>query len=167
MAEEKKRSWHDFGFDFEKIEEMMDKLVEGMVSGKEKVENSKPVVMGFQMRIGQNGLPEIKEFGNIKKGRGKPEIFEAREPLADVTESDKEIFVTAELPGVEKKDILLNSKKNGLTISAEGERKFFREIRVKQEVRPKTAKARFKNGILEVCLQKAEPKKRKGNIKIE
>ena len=63
-----------------------------------------PFVYGYSMKIGSDGKPEIQEFGNIKKGlKGPPEVKEEREPLVDVVETNGEIRVVVELPGVEKK----------------------------------------------------------------
>ena len=67
------------------------------------------------MKTGPDGKPHISEFGNVKQGRvdGEqsvgPVVKDAREPLVDVMDAEKEIIVIAELPGVEKTDIDLLS----------------------------------------------------------
>ena len=61
-----------------------------------------PFVYGYSMKIGPDGKPAIREFGNIKKSLKGPEVREEREPLVDVVETDSEIRVVVELPGVEK-----------------------------------------------------------------
>jgi HSP20 family protein len=86
-----------------------------------------------------------------------------------VIESEKELTITAELPGVEKKDIEIKKEKGKVIIRVDSkDRKFFKEIPLKQRVDPKSAKARFKNGVLEITFKILKPKKKaKGNIKID
>lgn len=66
------------------------------------------------MNIGPDGKPKIREFGNVKSPfstlrRGdfftSPLISSEREPLADVTTTDKEVKVVVEMPGVSKENI--------------------------------------------------------------
>jgi HSP20 family protein len=99
-----------------------------------------------------------------------------REPLADIQETDKEIIVRAELPGIEKKDIDLKITESMLGIKAEKkaeavEKKkgFFRQERsyagyqrafsLPAKVIPDKAKAEFRNGVLTVTIPKKEKKK--------
>src|SRR4030042_2083478 len=79
-----------------------------------------PFVYGYSMKIGQDGKPEIQEFGNIKKSlKGLPQVKEEREPLVDVVETNGEIRVVVELPGVEKSDIKLHGTEDSLEISVD------------------------------------------------
>jgi len=81
---------------------------------------------------------------------------EEREPLVDVIEKDGEVRVIAELPGVEKEDIDLRATETSLTISAESQhRKYYKELSLPTPVNPKSAKATYRNGVLEVSLPKA------------
>lgn len=43
----------------------------------------------------------------------------AREPITDITETDKHIIATFELPGVDKKDIQINTTDNGVEVKVE------------------------------------------------
>jgi HSP20 family protein len=52
-------------------------------------------------------------------GNGKSELL----PSMDVTETDKDIQITAELPGLEEKDVQINVADNLLTIRGEKRRK--------------------------------------------
>ena len=144
-----------------------------------KVKEWGPFVYGYSMTIGPDGKPQIREFGNVKPST-KPETFgthkpsldikEEREPLIDVINTDGEVKVVVELPGVEKEDIKLHGNEKSLTISVDTrERKYFKEIDLPTPVDPKTAKSIYKNGVLEVTLaKKKEEKKPKGEpIKIE
>lgn len=113
-----------------------------------------------------------------------------REPLVDVSETDDEVIVTAEIPGLDKDDIKLFGSGNRLEILAEktteatmpekkekeGEgkymyrerstTKFYRSVTLPATVIPDKAKSYYKHGILEVRMPKAEVS-RKTSLKIE
>ncbi|PYJ13800.1 MAG: hypothetical protein DME93_02085 [Verrucomicrobia bacterium] len=101
-------------------------------------------------------------------------------PQVDVTETDKEIKVSAEIPGVEPKDIDVSVEDGVLTIK--GEKKYEREekekgqyrmersygsferaIELPAEVDESKAKAEFKKGVLRLTLPKrpGAPSRRK------
>jgi HSP20 family protein len=129
-----------------------------------------PFVYGYSIKIGPDGRPEIREFGNVKPTRLGPKVKEEREPLVDIVETDNEIHVVAELPGVEKEDIKLHGTEDTLTISVDTpQRKYYKELTLPAKVNVKEAKTQYKNGVLEVKLPKTkEEKKPKGEpIKIE
>jgi len=123
-----------------------------------------PFVYGYSMKIGPDGKPQIREFGNIKKSLKGPKVKEEREPLVDIFETNGEVRVVAELPGVEKTDIKLHGTEDSLTISVNTPHsKYYKEITLPTKVKVKEAKSSYKNGVLEVVLPKAEaPKKPKG-----
>jgi HSP20 family protein len=138
-----------------------------------------PFVYGYSMTIGQDGKPKIREFGNVKPssdpekcGINQPclDVKGEREPLVDIIDTNGEIKVIVELPGVEKEDIKLSGTEDQLTISVETpERRYFKEIGMPAKIDPKKAKTAYKNGVLEVTVSKiGETKKPSGEqIKIE
>jgi HSP20 family protein len=129
-----------------------------------------PFVYGYSIKIGPDGRPEIREFGNVKPTRFGPTVKEEREPLVDIVETDNEVHVVAELPGVEKEDIKLHGTEDTLTISVDTpQRKYYKEVTLPAKVNVKEAKTQYKNGVLEVKLPKIkEEKKPEGEpIKIE
>jgi HSP20 family protein len=123
-----------------------------------------PFVYGYSMKIGPDGKPEIRQFGNIKKSLKGPKVKEEREPLVDVVETNGEISVVVELPGVEKSDIKLHGTEDSLEISVDTPHsKYYKEVTLPAKVRVKEAKSSYKNGVLEVVFPKAEaPKEPKG-----
>ncbi len=123
-----------------------------------------PFVYGYSMKIGPDGKPEIREFGNVKPSRLGPRVKEEREPLVDIIETNGEVHVVAELPGVEKDDIKLHGTEETLTISVDTpQRKYYKEVTLPVKVKVKEAKTEYKNGVLEVTLLKIkEEKKPKG-----
>jgi len=129
-----------------------------------------PFVYGYSVKIGPDGKPEVREFGNVKPSRLGPQVKEEREPLVDIIETDGEVHIVVELPGVEKNDIKLHGTEDALTISVDTpQRKYYKEVTLPAKVKIKEVKTEYKNGVLEVRLPKIkEEKKPKGEpIKIE
>ncbi|ADI31476.1 archaeal heat shock protein Hsp20 [Staphylothermus hellenicus] len=165
---------------FRQMEEEMNRLLREFetMEPREFIEEAGPTrrfgpyVYGFRITIGPDGKPMIEEFGNVKKVEGKRMISEEREPLVDVFEQDDSITVIAELPGVEKDKIKLevSDDRRKLIISAsDTNRKYYKEVELPAEVDPGSAKATYKNGVLEVTLKKIKrSEKKKGyEVKIE
>jgi HSP20 family protein len=123
-----------------------------------------PFVYGYSIKIGPDGKPEVNEFGNVKSGRLGPQVKEEREPLVDVIQTDGEVHIVVELPGVDKQDIKLHGTEDALTISVETpERKYYKEVKLPVKVKVKEAKTQYKNGVLEITLPKtSEEKEPKG-----
>jgi HSP20 family protein len=129
-----------------------------------------PFVYGYSVKIGPDGKPEINQFGNLKPSRRGPQVKEEREPLVDIIETDGEVHVVAELPGVDKKDIELHGTEETLTISVDiPQRRYYKEVRLPAKVRVNEAKTGYKNGVLEITFPKVkEETKPKGEpIKID
>ncbi len=154
--------WDPFK-DFDEIFRRMMRDIENAFRFGEMKE-SRPIIRGFSIRIGPDGRPEIREFGT--KPLIKEMGVEERKPLVDVIETDNEIQVIAEMPGVKKDDIELKATERSLEIKAEGEtRKYHEVVSLPADVDPDSAKARYNNGVLEVILQKKAGSGKK--IKIE
>jgi HSP20 family protein len=156
---------------FREMEKMMDEEIKTFADKvpKEYVKERKlpdgstvkemgPFVYGYSMKIGPDGKPEIQKFGNLKKTlNGPPQVKEEREPLVDIMETNEEIHVVVELPGVEKTDIKLHGTEDELTISVDTpQSKYFKEVELPAKVRVKEANSTYKNGVLEVVFPKAE-----------
>ncbi len=97
--------------------------------------------------------------------------FGAFSPSIDVKESDKDISITAELPGIDDKDIDVSLTRDSLTIKGEKKEEkeekgkdyyrmersfgsFSRTIPLPSEIDTDKVKAEFKKGLLTVTLPK-------------
>jgi len=146
-------------------------------SGGGKVKEYGPFVYGYSMTIGPDGKPKVREFGNIKspfRGRGffrtTPEISSEREPLADVTTTDKDVKVIIEMPGVTKSNIKISAYDSSVEVqTTEGaERKYHEVINLPEEADIETARSTYNNGILEIIFKKKDQTKFKGReVKID
>lgn len=110
-----------------------------------------------------------------------PEAF--REPLVDVYETEDEVVLKAEVPGIKKEDIKIDATEDAVELKAEAAveeeekrgsavikervyRRFYRRIPLPSPVDPSKAKASLKDGVLTIRLPKVAPAKRV-SIKIE
>lgn len=125
--------------------------------------NVGPYYYGYTMTVGPDGKPIVKEYGNVK-----PELLPAsdtKEPLVDtiVDEKEKLVKLVAEIPGVEKSDVKIVVQDKSVDLSAEhGEKKYHASVPIKYKVDENSAKATYKNGILELVFKLAENEKSKG-----
>lgn len=127
-----------------------------------------PFVYGINLSVGPDGKPKISKFGNIQPKMGKREIVtNFREPLTEVMEEGDFVIIVVEMPGINKNDIELKATEYSLTISAESDinnRKYRKTINLKSAIDPDYAKARYKNGILEIKLNKITGREKNINI---
>ncbi|HYY71308.1 MAG TPA: archaeal heat shock protein Hsp20, partial [Nitrososphaeraceae archaeon] len=142
-----------------------------------KVREVGPIVYGYSMTIGPDGKPNVREFGNMKSpfsGRGgfyqqQPSLSAEREPLVDISSTNKEVKVVVEMPGIKKENIKINVYENSLEITSnDPERKYHKVIDLPTEADIETVKSTYNNGILEVIFNKKKQTKPKGKeIKVE
>jgi HSP20 family molecular chaperone IbpA len=82
---------------------------------------------------------------------------------------DKDIVFTIDMPGVQKKDIDINVEPNSISVKAEngGKRKYNYSRRFKPTVDVNSAKATFKNGVLDITISKIEATPKGKSVKIQ
>ncbi|HEV2150242.1 MAG TPA: Hsp20/alpha crystallin family protein [Longimicrobiaceae bacterium] len=124
--------------------------------------------------------PMLEDFLGPMQGRGGRMGDMLRIPEADVVETENEIRVVVELPGIKADDVSVDMENNVLTISGEkreartegderdtwhlSERrygKFSRSFVLPREVEQERIEARFEGGVLNVTIPKSEKAKRR------
>jgi len=102
-------------------------------------------------------------------------------PLVDMYETDDELVLIIELPGVRKEDIVLNASSNSIEVSAELTeekeekvkryhkkeriiRRYYRSITLPIKVSTENVKAKYENGMLVVRLKKEIGEKKRVQI---
>ncbi len=114
-------------------------------------------VYGFTVRTGLGQKTKVEPFGNIKKTKEGPKVSETREPIVDVFDEKDHILIIAELPGIDEKSIELELKKDIILLEAGGgNRKYSKEILLKDKIDFGSREMSFKNGILEVKFKKTK-----------
>jgi len=119
-------------------------------------------------------------LGTSRTGGDSKDLFSRSDwaPAVDIKETDQAFTIEAELPGMDKKDVKVTVQDGVLSI--EGERKheeesqdkklhrieryygsFMRRFTLPDNVDENSVKASFKDGLLTLTLQKAEPKEPK------
>jgi len=79
------------------------------------------------------------------------------EPATDVIEGVGTIFVTIDFPGVRRRDIDLRATEGTLVVSANSPtRTYYREIPLPTPVRTDVIRATYKNGVLDVSLERKD-----------
>jgi len=147
------RRWiHDIMADLEKFIESTEEEIETMLreppaAGERSF--SKPVVYGFSIRLGPEGGPILRSFGDRpRKG--------FREPINEqmVDEQRQQLKIIQEAPGVEKEDFDIKSTEAETRIlAARGEHRYQTTVRHQAPVDPATARAAYVNGILEIVFK--------------
>jgi len=123
---------------FDEIDKLFDELIRESfeMGGGRRRRTFGPYYYGFSVTIGPDGVPRIREWGNIKPGVIRPRISEATET---------EVRISAE----------------------RGDRKYFKTVKLPARVRPETAKAQYKNGVLTIVIEKAEKRKKPSGFRVK
>ncbi len=115
-------------------------------------------VYGFRIRTLVGGKPVIDTFGNVKDTAKGPVVEEVREPLVDVFDEEEYVLVIAELPGVSGDEIKIEVSGDILNLTAsDKDRKYAKEILLPSKVKPDPVKTSYRNGMLEIRLEKEKP----------
>lgn len=111
-------------------------------------------VYGFSVRT-MAGRSVVEPFGNIKETPKGPVVEEVREPMVDVFDEKDHVLIVAEMPGVEKSNIHIDIEGDALFLKAENtDRKYKKEVPLPSAVDRSSLVSSYKNGILEVKVQK-------------
>jgi HSP20 family protein len=173
-----KNFFGDIDREFAQAEEMISRVfntakdIGPMTVDAFKEASTFPFYYGYQITVGPDGKPHVREFGNVKPGaRGLVEQSTIRQPLVDtsIDEENNTLTITAEMPGLSKEDIKVNTIENLLSIQGEkGEKKYHAEIPLNVEIEADSAKATYSNGILELRLKlKTQARSSVKEIRIE
>lgn len=120
-----------------------------------------PYYCGYTVAVGPDGNPVVKEHRNNKPGTLPSGT---REPPVDiiVDEKDRVVKLIAEMPGVEKTDVKIDVADKTVSLSAEhGKKRYHINIPLEHKVDENSAKASYKNGILQLIFALAEDEKPK------
>jgi len=149
--EKRSDKFTDIFIDFDKIEELVDQMMERLEKNG-RLETNKPIDMAFRITVDPNGHTKFDELAS------DPQVLEAQaEPLIEIQNQENAFLVTVELPGATKESIRLHAGENELTVSTQTAGKnFYKKIRFQETIKPGSAKAEFNNGILEIKIEKQQ-----------
>ncbi len=136
--------------------------------GEYKGNSSGPYCYGYTMTVGPDGKPVVKEYGNVQPSQ--LQTSDTREPIVDtiVDEKEKVVKLVAEMPGVEKTDVKIVVEDKIVDLSAEhDEKKYHVKVPLKHKVDENSAKASYKNGILQLVFKIVEEKPKGKTVEVE
>ncbi len=168
MDEKKNKKFTDPDDPFDDISEILENILNKMGLDLNDLAN-KSCIYGFSVSHRPGDDPQIREFGQVPPDgtdfmEGHLDINE-RIPLIDVEEIDDHVYVTAEIPAAEKDDIVLDAFDKSLEIIATNDHINYSEyVGLPVKVDIDSAKANFRNGVLEVIFRKANSEKRSNII---
>lgn len=116
---------------------------------------------------------ELDRLFGVSLGKFLPAQADVFTPSVDISEDEKNIYVDADLPGFEQKDIRVNAKGDLLTVSAERNEqtqekkkgylrterfqgKFYRQMALPTYADVSKIKATYKNGVLKLTVPKKD-----------
>jgi len=166
----KKSPWvNDIYEELEKLGDLIDETIQkAFETSSENTPVRRNRVKGFSIKIGPDGKPMIQEFNNRQPLQDETEISDDPEPLVDLIEEGETLVVLAALPGVKKDAIDLRITENCLTVSVDTDNfEWYDELKLPTRVKPKSARASYKNGVLEVRIKKLEKLIKDGKISLK
>ncbi len=149
----------DFDEEFKRMNERIMRLFDSIKRNPEQQGTEGPYIYGFSFRQGPDGRPSFQEFGNVpdikNRRQGRALTQDVREPMIDLNEDQKNVYITYELPGISKENIDLKLAENTVILSVEeGSRKYYKEVSFDFNLKAESVKAKFVNGILDVTIEK-------------
>jgi HSP20 family protein len=153
----KKTPWFSDIYDeLEKLGEMIDETMQRSFENSENVTEKRNRFRGFSIKIAPDGTPRISEFNDNQSLQDETESDD-QEPLVDFVDEGKMLIILAALPGVNKDEIELRVTESCLTVSVDADcLEWYDEFTLPTKVKPKSAHASYKNGVLEIKLEKFE-----------
>ena len=156
--------------DMSQFEKFIENIMKQLNFSNQKPNEGGPMVWGFSINVGTDKKPTIRQLGNLNLGTKKKSIQQKQEepePLIDTFEDDETITIIAEIPGITSSDIKLDTTETKMKLSIDTpQRKLSKEIVLPSEVEPESAKAWYKNGILEIKLRRKASNKNSTPINV-
>lgn len=156
--------WNILFKEFEDFNRKMDDMFEDF----ENIKDPNVKTYGYTMYRGPDGVAHVKEFGNPSGTVGLLTNDPVREPFTDVRKEGDIVRIVAELPGADKKDIVLEATRDSISICVDTpDKRYKKNVAFPCEVDPESAKAEYNNGILQVIFKSIDKKKTVKRIGLE
>jgi HSP20 family protein len=165
----KKNPWfNDLYDELERLGDLIDETMQKALDNPSKDAPTKRDFKAFSVKIGPDGKPRIREFNSRQPQQPESEVSDDPEPLVDVIEEGETVVVLVALPGVNKDDIDLRITGDTLTFSVDAaDFEWYDELKLPARVNPKSARASYKNGVLEIKVKKVVKQFRANRISLK
>lgn len=139
--------------------ELYQDLFEAMMEGMQEFINNNPSIMTTSPYYNRSKsfTKEKKQHHQNTRDQTNNTVQSKHqlEKTFDLFNTKKEISITLEIPNVNKKDIDLTVTRKTITLSLKNKGKTVeKKIPLLSPVKPKTTSASYKNGILDIVIQK-------------
>jgi|GEM_PF-2869818 len=148
-------------------ERRIGRIVRNMLA-EEPQRQAPPLVLGWILQIGADGIPHFREFGTAAPARAAfDEVI--REPFytSGVDGPNHRYLLTIELPGVRREDLNMHAGTKVIRIDARHEHRRY-QLRVAAPVRidPRSAQVSFNQGILQAAFRTTQdlPPRKRGSV---
>lgn len=153
--------------DMSQFEKFIENLMKQFHFPNTKEFKGGPMVWGFSINMGPDKKPLIRQIGNLNPQSQKKGFQEESDPPLDIIEEDDQIRILTEITGINKSDIKVDTTETRLKLSVNVPKlKFSKEINLPVTVVPESAKAWYKNGVLEIKLKKKNSNKKSTPINV-
>ena len=166
----KKDPWfNDIYDELERLGDLIDETMQKAFDTPSKdTPTKRKQFKGFSVKIGSDGKPRIREVNSRQLQQPEFEVSDDPEPLVDVIEEGETVVVLVALPGVNKDNIDLRITGDSLTFSVDAaDFEWYDELKLPARVNPKSARASYKNGVLEIKVKKVEKSFRADRISLK
>lgn len=154
----KKYNSHDM---FDEVERMIWKILENIkfnFKDSSRVKDKridKSNIHDFSISIRNFNKPIVRESENFEFEYDKPIIKEDYEPLIDIIEEGETIKIYIELQGIKRENIKLRLVGKQLIVSALNEdKRYQKKIKLPFKISRNNVRAKFRNGVLEIIINK-------------
>ena len=166
----KKNPWYnDIYEELEKLGNMIDETIQKAFENSSKNSPAKHNhIKNFSMKFGPDGKPLVRELNNRQPTYDETVTTDDPEPLVDIIEKPDLLVVLVAFSGVSKNDIDLRVTETCLIINVgTDDFEWYDELNLPTKIKPKSATASYKNGVLEVRLEKIEKVIRNNKISVK
>jgi HSP20 family protein len=161
--------FNDIYDELEKLGDLIDETMQKAFDNPSKdTPTKRKQFKAFSVKIGPDGKPRIREVNSRQPQQPESEVSDDPEPLVDIIEEGETVVVLVALPGVNKDDIDLRITGDSLTFSVDAaDFEWYDELKLPARVKPKSARASYKNGVLEIKVKKVEKSFRADRISLK
>ncbi len=141
----------EFDAFFKEVRRLMEDLIREL---DRSMEEGAPLFYGVRVTVGPDGIPKFERLEPVR-----PKKKRAKRPLTDIRTIDNKVYVIMELQGISNpKNVRVACDGNLLKVRArENDIGYAKNVVLPFPVDPKSMKATFRNGILEIVCERGTP----------
>ncbi|MCW4028762.1 MAG: Hsp20/alpha crystallin family protein [Candidatus Bathyarchaeota archaeon] len=121
------------------------------------ISSSSPKPRKTQVSQTRDRSKSVPLHASFRPSKSYAKAKEDQKPLIDIFQENNYITVVAEIAGFNRETLKIHVKDQKLTLSAKSkERRYYKSLNLPKVVIPNAMHTKYKNGVLEIRLRKAE-----------